>query len=245
MTRTAQRLQIESGDRVAAGYYAAVGARGLRHQDVPMAFGLRLDQVARARAADFLVAGQQKRHRQRDPDARTLQLPDRFERHVVTGLHVEDSRPVANPALVPPRQLAERAHRMHGVEVTHDQDAGVGGISGRKTRADAVTETHPSRDSLDARAGQGEIARRQVHHSSDPLRIPGRAFTFDPRAQSGKHRISIKRQLIDIHDGGPVVTTDGPAPARYKTICVWVTTATRRPLSVSSRVCQTCVRRPR
>ena len=56
--------------------------------------------------------------------AHAQQLPYRFERDVVAPLHVEYAGAVAFVALAPPRQFCERADRMHGVEMAHDQDAG-------------------------------------------------------------------------------------------------------------------------
>jgi hypothetical protein len=71
----------------------------------------------------------------------------------------------------------------------------------RKGRAQAVAEAHAAGDRLDARAHDGEVARRQAHHPVDRPGIPGGAFALDPRAQAAQHVFGIERKGVQVHCG--------------------------------------------
>ena len=127
------------------------------------------------------------------------QLPDRFQRQVVAALHVEDAGAVALVALAPPRQLFQRADRMHGVEMAGDQDAGLALLRMREARADAAGETLPAGDAFDRRTHDRHVARGEIEHALDRGGVPGRAFAFDPGAQTLQHRFGIEGQIGGVH----------------------------------------------
>ena len=147
-----------------------------------MAHSFRLDQVARRRAADLLIAGEQECDRQRGREAEPLQHPHRFECEEVTALHVEDARPVTAILLAPPWQRVERADRMHRVEVAHDEDAGLALVAERKGRPHAIAKAHAAGNAFDDRARDGAFARDVVEHCVDAPRLEGRALDLDPWA---------------------------------------------------------------
>ncbi len=59
--------------------------------------------------------------------------------------------PRALVAFAPPLQLLDGADRVHGIEVTGDQDAGLALLRMRETGADAAGEALASGDALDRR----------------------------------------------------------------------------------------------
>ena len=127
------------------------------------------------------------------------QLPDRFQRQVIAALHVEDAGPEAFVAVAPPLQFFQGADGMHGVEMSRDQDAGLALLGMRKARADAAAETLPAGDALDRRTHDRHVAGGDVEHALDGGRIPGRAFAFDPAAQTLQHGLGIKGKIGWVH----------------------------------------------
>src|SRR5690606_20378926 len=149
MARPAARFDIETGNGVAAGYHAPIAASRLRHKDIFVARGFRLDQAARRGAADLLVTGEQYRDRQRGRDRSALQLAHRLQRKIVAALHVEHARPVAALALLPPGEAVDRAQRMHRVEMAEDQDTRLARSIVGKDAFHAIAEAHMARNALD------------------------------------------------------------------------------------------------
>ena len=90
---------------------------------------------------------------------------------------------------------------MHRVHMAEDQDAGLGLVRMRKARAHAIAEAHAAGNALDARAHDGEVARRQVHHAVDGRGIEGRAFALDPGSQARQHRARVERKITRVHRG--------------------------------------------
>ncbi len=88
---------------------------------------------------------------------------------------------------------------MHRVEVAHHQNTGHvwGGV--REGRAHAVAEAHAAGHALDARAGDREFARRNVHHAVHRCDVVGRALALHPGAQPFQHGVCVERQFGWIH----------------------------------------------
>jgi hypothetical protein len=147
------------------------------------------------RAADLLVTGEQERYRQRRFDPGSRQGADRRERDDVAALHVQDAWPVGAVALDPPGQGRQGADRMHGVEMPEHKDAGHITVPMGKACAHAIAEAHPSRDGLDRRPGDREVAGGQAHHAIDRGGIVGRALALDPGAQRRQDRVGVDKQV--------------------------------------------------
>ncbi len=199
MARLADRLEVKARDRVTPGDDAIVRPARLRHQHVFVARGFRLDDVAGRGRADFLVGREQHGDRQRRRERGPRQLPDRFQRQVIAALHVEDSGPEALVAVAPPLQFFQGTDRMHGIEMSCDQDAGLARFGMRKARADAAGKTLPAGDALDGRTHDRHVAGGDVEHALHGGRIPGRAFAFHPAAQSLQHGLGIKGKIGWVH----------------------------------------------
>src|SRR5438132_1840569 len=159
----------------------------------------RFDQVACRGAADLLIAGEQHRDRQRGLKPGTGQLPHGFQREIVAALHVEDAGAVAARAVLAPWKVAQRADRMHRIQVPEDQDAGLGCVRVREARAHAITKAHPAWNDLDTRAHDGEVAHRKAHHPVDGRGIESRAFAFDPGSKARQHRAGVERKITRVH----------------------------------------------
>ena len=164
-----------------------------------MARRLCLDQVAGRGTADLLIAGQQHGDRQLRRHVGAGKLPDRLQRHVVAALHVLDAGPPGTRALAPERQFRQRADGMHGIEVPHHQDARHVRRGVRKRGAHAIAEPHPPGNTFDARPGDHQFARRNVHHAVHRRSVVGRAFALDPNAQAVEYGIGIEGQFGSVH----------------------------------------------
>ncbi len=187
---------VEARDGVAPRHHAAIGARRLRHQHVFVARRLGLDDVARGRTADLLVARQQEGHRQLRRHAGGEDMAHRLHADDRAALHVEDPGAVALVAFPPDRQLRERADGMHRIQMRHDADARRG-IPGRmrEARAHAVAKAHAARDAVDPRAHQRQVARGQVHHPVHRGRVEGRALAGRPAHQPREDLLRVEGQV--------------------------------------------------
>jgi hypothetical protein len=184
---------------IAPGDHAIIGPARFGHQHISVARGLRLDDVARRRRADFLVRGEQHRDWQRRRERRAGELPDRLQREVVAALHVEDAGAETFVALAPPLQFFQRADGMDGIEMPGDQDSGLALFRMWKTRAYASAKALAAGDALDRRSHDRHVARGDVEHAVHGAGIPGRAFAFHPAAQPLQHGLGIERKVGGIH----------------------------------------------
>src|SRR6202034_2894182 len=115
------------------------------------------------------------------------------------ALHVHTAGPEASKAVAPSSLSFQRADGMHGIEVTRDQDAGLALFGMWKAGADAAAKTLAPGDALDGRAHDRHLARGEIEHAIDSSGIPGRAFAFDPVAQTQQHGLGIEGKIGRIH----------------------------------------------
>src|SRR3546814_15943276 len=151
MRRSARRLHPEPRHALARGDDLAALARRLRHQHVLRLLRLRLDRGARDGTADLLVRYVEDRHRQAALPALPDQVLERVECQEGAALHVVDAWPEDLVALAAEAVAAERADRMHGVEVAQQEAARLVAPPGR-SRPEDVPLTIPPPRPLDTQA---------------------------------------------------------------------------------------------
>ncbi len=127
-------------------------------------------------------------------------LAQGFKRDVVAALHVADAGAIAFIPLAPERVDGNRAHRMHRIEMPHDQDARLTHARMRQARAQHIAHHHArgvarAGNTLNPRAQLRQIAGGKVQHPVDRRRIPGGAFALHPAAQTGQHGIGVERKI--------------------------------------------------
>ena len=73
-----------------------------------------------------------------------------------------------------------------------------------KRRTHTVAEAHATGHAFDARAGDHQITRCNVHHAIYRRDVVGRAFAFHPDAQAVQHGVGVKREIGGIHGRTPL-----------------------------------------
>src|SRR5262249_13096243 len=115
--------RLKTADALARGHDLAAVARRLGDEHVARPARLALDQLARPRAADLLVGGEQVGDRQpRCLGARYT--PEGIHGEIWTALHVVDAGTVESIFFAPARRGFERAERMHGIKVGEHENTG-------------------------------------------------------------------------------------------------------------------------
>ena len=174
------RHHLEVAGAFARGHHLAAVARGLGHEHVLVLAGEALDVLAGSVAPDFLLGHIEEGNRQRGGPARAHEVPQGMEGDVGTALHVVDAGSVDDVAVARHRtQALESAHRMHGVRVREDQDAGTRVGLGAPRDQD-VPVAVAAGNALDAGSDAAQILLHPVHHPVDRGGIVGRRLDVHP-----------------------------------------------------------------
>jgi hypothetical protein len=162
----------------------------------------RADEVAAGRAADFLVRGEEMRHRQRDVAAFLDDRAQRGQRDMGAALHVVDAGAEGAAALDAEGHARERAHRMHRVEMRHHEDALLRRIAPGAAQDEMRAEAVAAWDDLGARTESLRLGGDRLHQGADLLRRVGRRLMLDPGADAGEQRLRGEFG----HAGNPLVS---------------------------------------